>query len=368
MRIALIAPPWLSIPPIAYGGIETVIDDLAKGFTAAGHEVLLCATGDSTCPVPTTWSFSESQSTRMGTSAAELRQVLFSYASAGDADIIHDHTLIGPVFAAERSLHNVVTTCHGAFDEDLQKIYQAAAPRIPTIAISQDHALSAGAIPIARVIHHGVNPDRFAVGSGDGDYLAFLGRMTPAKGVDTAIRVARAAGLPLRIAAKMSQPEEHQYFEESVRPLLGGDIVFMGELGFGDKVELLGNARALLNPIDWPEPFGMVMIEALACATPVVACRRGSVAEILQEGLTGYICDTELELVEAVQQISSLDRYACRQSVEQNFSSKRMVDDHLDFYQSVLNSERAVDLRKTPSDRADLAHGLRGAEPLFQWA
>ncbi|CAB4978909.1 unannotated protein [freshwater metagenome] len=192
--------------------------------------------------------------------------------------------------------------------------------------------------------------------------------MAPAKGVDTAIRVARAAGLPLRIAAKMSQPEEHQYFEESVRPLLGGDIVFMGELGFSDKVELLGNARALLNPIDWPEPFGMVMIEALACSTPVVARRRGSVAEILQDGLTGYICDTEVELVEAVQQISTLDRYACRQSVEQNFSSKRMVDDHLDFYQSVLKPERTIDLRKTPSDRADLAHGLRGAEPLFQWA
>jgi glycosyltransferase involved in cell wall biosynthesis len=368
MRIALIAPPWLSIPPIAYGGIETVIDDLAKGFTAVGHEVLLCATGDSTCPVPTTWSFSESQSMRMGTSAAELRQVLFSYAASGDADIIHDHTLIGPVFAAERSLRNVVSTCHGAFDEDLQKIYQAAAPRVPTIAISQHHARSAGAIPIAKVIHHGVNPDRFPVGSGSGGYLAFLGRMAPAKGVVTAIRVARAAGLELRIAAKMREPEECQYFEESVRPLLGSDATFLGELGFADKVELLGNASALLNPIDWPEPFGMVMIEALACATPVVARRRGSVTEILQDGLTGFICDSEDDLVEAVRQTSSLDRGACRRSVERYFSAQRMVDDHLDFYQSLLDSERIVDLRKTPSDSAHRGRGPSRSEPEFQWA
>lgn len=339
LRVGLIAPPWLSIPPTSYGGTENVINDLALGLLAAGHDVVLYATGDSTCPVPLRWTYETARPDRLGEAVVELHHLLDAYDSLHDVDIIHDHTIVGPVLAASASSSAtipVVTTCHGPFDEELRPTYRRIARRVPLIAISHHQAATAGPIPITAVIHHGVDPDRIPVGHGEGDYVVFLGRMAPGKGVDVAARVARAAGVPLKIAAKMRQPAEREYFEHRVRPLLGPGVQYLGEVGGAGKLELLGRARALLNPIRWDEPFGMVMIESLACGTPVIASPHGSVPEIVEDGITGHVAATEVDLADALGRVGELDRTACRKAVETRFSARRMVDDHIALYQRLV--------------------------------
>jgi glycosyltransferase involved in cell wall biosynthesis len=339
MRIAIIAPPWLPVPPPAYGGTEAVLDSLARGLSDAGHDVLLYATGDSTCPVPKKWTFAQAPGIAVGGVPIELRQVIDAYdAARGDFDVVHDHTITGPFVAQGYPDLPVVTTNHGPFDEGLTAIYRAMADRVPIIAISHHQASTAADIPIAAVIHHGIDIARFPFGSGDGGYAAFLGRMNPDKGVDTAIRVARKTGIPLRIAAKMREQAERDYFRNRVKPLLGDDIEYIGEVGGGDKLEFLARARCLLNPINWPEPFGMVMIEALACGTPVVTRPCGAAPEIVEDGVTGFVRTEEDGLATAVVRAAELDRSACRQSVEDRFSTRRLAQDHIDLYTRVSDA------------------------------
>lgn len=343
MRICLLAPPWVPIPPPAYGGTEEVIDLLARGLARAGCDVLLVASGDSTCPVERSSTFDVAPGVDLGLGAvpAELRQVIAGYtaAEAWGADLVHDHTLTGPLYGHCRSDLPVVTTNHGPFTgSDLEPVLDALARLVPVIAISEHHASTAGDTPVAAVIRHGVDVDGFAVGDGDGDggYAAFLGRMHPDKGVDTACRVARRAGVPLKIAAKMREGHEQRWFDEVVRPLLGGGIEYIGELGPDEKAALLGAATALLNPIDWPEPFGMVMVESLACGTPVVARPFGAAPELVDDGVTGFLRETEEELADALVAAADLDRKACRQAAEERFSSDRMVAEHLELYETLL--------------------------------
>lgn len=333
----IIAPPWVAVPPTAYGGTETVLDTLARGLHTSGHDVLLFTTGDSTCQVPTASVLPRAIGVGVGGSATELRHVIHAYraAAAADADIIHDHTLVGPVYADRFDDLAVVTTNHGPFQSELGDYYRAIGENTPVIAISHHQASTASDIPVAAVIHHGVDVDRFPSGSGDGGYAVFLGRMCPEKGVDTAIRVARRAGMPLRIAAKMSEAAEQLYFDQRVRPLLGGDIEYVGEVGGADKTTLLGEAICLLNPIAWPEPFGMVMVEALACGTPVVATPMGAVPEIVDHGVTGFVCSDEPALAAALMRVAQLERPACRRAVADRFSAERMVAEHVKFYESV---------------------------------
>jgi glycosyltransferase involved in cell wall biosynthesis len=337
LRVAIVAPPWLAVPPSTYGGTEAVLDNLARGLQDAGHDVLLYATGDSTCEVPTRWILEEAAGTVATGSATELHHVINAYDAISEwqPDIVHDHTLVGPVYA-RRFAVPVVTTNHGPFDGELADLYGAIAASVPIIAISRHHATRAGDIPVAAVIHHGLDVDARPLGSGDGGYALFLGRMSADKGVDRAIRVARRAGVPLRIAAKMREPAEVAYFHDAVEPLLGGDVQFIGEVGGGDKLDLLGDAVCLLNPLAWPEPFGMVMIEALACGTPVVATPCGSVPELIVDGVTGFIRSGEGNLARALARIGELDRGMCRKDAAERFSTERMVAEHVNFYESVL--------------------------------
>jgi glycosyltransferase involved in cell wall biosynthesis len=339
----IIAPPWVAVPPTAYGGTETVLDTLARGLQASGHDVLLFTTGDSTCPVPRESVLPRAIGVGVGGSATELRHVIHAYEAAEGADLVHDHTLVGPVYADRFPDLPVVTTNHGPFQSELGDYYRAIGDRTPIIAISRHQASTARETPIAAVIHHGVDLDRFPVGSGDGGYAVFLGRMCPEKGVDAAIRVARLAGVPLRIVAKMSEAAEQLYFDRKVKPLLGGDIEYVGELGGEEKLALVGRAICLLNPIAWPEPFGMVMVEALACGTPVVATPMGAVPEIVDQGVTGYTCSGEESLARAVVAAASIDRKACRAAVANRFSAGRMVADHVALYESVTDG-RALPL------------------------
>jgi glycosyltransferase involved in cell wall biosynthesis len=338
----IIAPPWVAVPPTAYGGTETVLDTLARGLDMAGHDVLLYTTGDSTCPVPMASVLAGAIGTGVGGSATELRHVIHAYRAATDAhaDIVHDHTLVGPVYADRFAGLPVVTTNHGPFQSELGDYYRAIGDSTPVIAISHHQASTATGVPVAAVIHHGVDLERFHPGSGDGGYAVFLGRMCPEKGVDTAIRVARSAGVPLRIAAKMSEAAEQLYFEQRIRPLLGGDIEYIGEVGGDEKMSLLGGASCLLNPIAWPEPFGMVMVEALACGTPVVATPLGAVPEIVDDGLTGFVCSSEAALAAGVIAAGDLDRHACRRAVAARFSGEKMVAEHVTLYETVADSRR----------------------------
>jgi glycosyltransferase involved in cell wall biosynthesis len=335
MRIALVAAPWLPVPPTAYGGSEAVIDLLATGFVKAGHEVLLFTTGDSTCPVPRAWVRERSDLDLLGLSVIELHHLIHAYDAVADFDIIHDHTILGPVYAQGRCRGRVVTTNHAPFTAELNDIYRRIVPHAALIAISHDHA-SRSAVPVSAVIHHGVRPEDFPVGPGDGDYLMFLGRFSPDKGAREAAILAHETGVDLVLAAKMREPGEFEYFHEQVEPLLDASVRYVGEVGLQRTLELLGSARALLNPIRWPEPFGLVMIEALACGTPVLTLRWGAAPEIVDDGTTGFVCDSDADLAARIGRIGELDRAACRRSVETRFSADRMVRDHLDLYERLL--------------------------------
>lgn len=337
MRIVLIAPPWIPVPPPAYGGTEMVLDTLARGLQSAGHDVVLFTTGDSECSVTKRWVLEQAAGTDETSSLTELRHVIAAYQLAAGADIVHDHTLVGPVYARRFSDLPVVTTNHSPFNRELTEYFSAVADQVPLIAISHHQASTAGTIPIATVIHHGLDVDRYPFGNGGGGFALFLGRVHPDKGVDRAIDIALEAGVPLVIAAKVREPAEKQWFDEAIRPRLGHGIEFVGEVGFSQKIELLGQASCLLNPVRWHEPFGLVMIEALACGTPVIATPRGAVAEIVVDGVTGFIRDDDECLIAALANAAQLDRRRCRLQVESCFSAERMVQEHVSFYQSVID-------------------------------
>lgn len=342
MRVGLIAPPWASIPPVGYGGTEAVIDQLARGIQQAGHEVVLFTVAESTCPVPTRHLLTAPEGMRIGACVPELRHVLSAYDAMTDVDIIHDHTMAGPNFAAIPGFTDipVVTTNHGPFNDELNDLYRRISDRVSLIAISHDQASLARGVQIAKVIHHGVDPEAFPAGAGDGGYVLFLGRMTAEKGAHRAIRIARLAGKRLLIAAKMREESERRYFEAEIEPNLGDGVEYVGEVNGHHKLDLLGGAEALINPIRWHEPFGMVMIEALACGTPVVSFPEGATPEIVTSGLDGFLANTDDALAKALGMIHRIDRDACRSTVEQRFSTARMTRDHLDLYRQVLDRRR----------------------------
>jgi glycosyltransferase involved in cell wall biosynthesis len=331
-----LAPPWVAVPPPAYGGTEAVVSELARGLVAAGHDVVLYATGDSTAPVPIVYGLAAGAWDRVGDSVVELPHVMHGYEALAGCDVVHDHTLLGPAWALACGHERVVTTCHGPLDGELRAIYRRYGKRLPVIAISRNQAASAPEIAVDRVIHHGIDPDRYPVGRGDGGYLLFLGRMTPDKGVREAVSAARAAGRRLVIAAKAREAAEQQYFTEQIEPLLDDGVHFVGEVTGQIKLALMGGASALLNPIQWAEPFGLVMIEAMACGTPVVGCPNGAAPEIVDHGRTGFLCSESAALVDAIEQVHNLNRAACRAAVIERFSTARMVADHLAAYRDVL--------------------------------
>jgi glycosyltransferase involved in cell wall biosynthesis len=336
MRIGLVAPPWAPVPPHLYGGIELVVDRLAQGFQAAGHDVVLFTTGDSTCPVPRRWLLEESEGVRIGFSVPEVRHVLAAYESLRDVDIVHDHSVLGPILSDRYTDLPVVTTVHGELNGELRDIYERVAHTVSVIAVSNAQRKPAPELPVARVIHHGIDAADFPIGNGDGGYLLFLGRLSPDKGAGRAIDVARKADVPLLLAGKMREPWERDYFEARVAPFLSEQIQYLGEVGHARKLELLAGARALLFPIRWNEPFGLVMIEALACGTPVLAFPEGAAPEVVEHGRTGFLCEDEAEMAEAVLKLDQLERAACRAAVVGYFSTERMINEHIDLYEELL--------------------------------
>ena len=364
LHIGLIAPPWVAVPPPRYGGTEVVVDHLARGLVAAGHRVSLFTTGDSTCPVERHWVLPVAVGTT-GSLIDELGHVQAAYAQLSHSDVIHDHTLLGPLWAVASTVPvPVVTTNHGEFTPVLTELYRGVGEQVAVVAISHHQASTAPSVAVTQVIHHGIDVESFPVGRGDGGYVVFLGRMHPDKGVHRAIEVARAAGKRLLIAAKMWEPAEHRYYAEQVEPLLGPDVVHLGQVGGADKHDLLGGAEALVNPIRWSEPFGLVMIEALAAGTPVLAFPEGAAPEIVDHGRTGFLCRDETDMAARLATIGSIDRAACRHAAESRFSTGRMVDDHIALYQRLTALHPSVlDLRDPrPTSRETTGSGARVRE------
>jgi glycosyltransferase involved in cell wall biosynthesis len=342
VRIGVIAPPWLPVPPPAYGGIEAVVDSLGRSLAARGHEVVLAAHPQSTCPVRMALPDAPALDVPIGGIGTELRHATESYLALerADVDLIHDHTLAGPFVARSVTSRPVITTCHSVLDRDLLPVYRLLSRHLSVVAISETQRSATTGLRFAATIHHGIDAAPVEPGEGRGGYLLFLGRMAPEKGVDIAVRMAQRARWPLLIAAKMREPAELEFFRTAVQPLLGPDVVHVGEVGGTEKLALLRGAAALLNPIRWSEPFGMVMIEALAAGTPVVTFPLGAATEIVEDGVSGYLCRDEDEMVHRLGQLGRLDRAACRRRVVARFSVEQMAQQHERLYRSVLTASR----------------------------
>lgn len=352
MRIGLIAPPWLPVPPPRYGGTEVVVDGLARGLLAAGHDVLLAAPEGSTCPVPLVPGMAApgARSAATWSATAELYHVARAYAALAGVDLVHDHTVAGPFFRYRPDALPVITTSHGPFSSLLGDLYRLMGPDVAMVAISHRQAADAAGVRIARVIHHGIDVDAVPVGDGGGGYAAFLGRMSPDKGPREAILIARRAGYRLLMSARILGREEQDYFDSRIAPLLGPEVEFLGELTTAEKYRLMGGAVAFLNPIQWPEPFGLVMIEALATGTPVVGTGSGAAPEIVDDGVTGYLRSGIGELADALSLAPGLDRRACRRAAELRFSTGRMVADHISLYEEILRGGLPGHSPESPPD------------------
>jgi glycosyltransferase involved in cell wall biosynthesis len=352
MRIGLIAPPWVPVPPPAYGGTEVVIDNLARGLQELGHEVRLFTVGESKCPVPTDYLYPNAIAP-IGVTVPETAHVLAAYESLAGMDIIHDHTFLGPLISGLRGMRRppVVNTNHGPFNGETQPVLAQMAKYTSLVAISHSQARQAqtyGDIPIAGVIHHGIDLDLYSAGPGGGDYLMFVGRMSPDKGVHHAVRIAKKAGKRLVMSTKMREDNEIAYFEAEVKPLLDPDDEMPSEMPLERRIELLQGADAMLNPITWREPFGLVMAEALACATPVLAFSNGAAPEIIDPGRTGYLCRDEGEMISAVERVAKIDRKQCRDAAERRFSLQRMARDHERLYRRIAEREARL-VRRIPA-------------------
>lgn len=335
MRIGLIVGPWFTVPPEKYGGTERVVDALARALADAGHDVVLAASSDSTCPVPQLPGFGHSAPEELGQTLSEVGHIIKAYAGMGDVDIIHDHTLGGPLYGHRPPGIPVVTTIHGPLNGQSAVLYRAMATDTAVVAISNGQRAQVPDVPVSAVIHHGLDLSTVSVGHGTGGYACFVGRMCPDKGLMEAVAIAREAGIPLRIAAKMHAKDEQRFYREVVEPVLGPQEEFLGELADPEKYQLMGDAAVLINPLQWHEPFGLVMIEALATGTPVIATPMGAAPEIIRHGKTGFLGEVQ-QLAGFVDAATKLNRADCRAAVDGYFSAGRMAEDHVALYERVI--------------------------------
>ncbi|HET8606632.1 MAG TPA: glycosyltransferase family 4 protein [Gaiellaceae bacterium] len=344
MRIAILSPPWFPVPPSGYGGIEWIVALLADGLAEAGHEVTLFAAGDSTPRHATLASiYDAAPSEHIGETWWDLRHVLACYARQDEFDVINDHSGMLAALAGGALRTPLVHTVHGPLDGEPGEVYEricAVSPRVGLVSISLNQRRPKPDLPwienCPNALDFSVYP--FPRERERGDYLLFLGRMSPAKGAHRAVAIALEAGLPLKIAGKCREPAEQRYFDEFVRPHVGGRIEWLGEVPHGEKVELLQRARATLFPIEWEEPFGLVMIESMACGTPVIASRWGAVPEVVEHGVSGVIVDDYRIMAAALEEADRLDPETIRRYAEERFAPERMVADYLRAYRAAAES------------------------------
>lgn len=347
MRIALLSPLVESVPPRLYGGTERVVANLCRGLVAAGHEVTVFASGDS--EVPCELDASVRESLRLA-NLHLLQQTHYHIAQLAtvirrmdDFDVIHNHNDVFGYPLALLGRTPVVTTLHGRLDcrEAIHALRHY--PDIPYVSISGAQRLPVPDINWVATVYHGLPLDEFAFRREPGEYLAFLGRISPEKRPDLAIEIALRSGIPLKIAAKVD-PIDGDYYESVIRPKIDGRFIeFVGEIGEDEKSEFLGGALAMVFPIDWPEPFGIAPVEAWACGTPVLARPYGSVPELHCDGVTGYVRDSATDLAMLARDLEGFDRRVCRAYAERNFSLERMCEDYLDVYRQLAGAPEEDD-------------------------
>jgi glycosyltransferase involved in cell wall biosynthesis len=345
MKIAQVSPLIEAVPPKLYGGTERIVSYLTEELVSLGHEVTLFASGDSQ-----TSARLEPVSARALRLDPNIRDTLAPHIMmlekiaqcADDFDVVHLHVDYLGYSIMKRTGVPFVTTLHGRLDlPELQPLYSMFED-VPVVSISDSQRKPLPAANYIATVHHGIPENLLKLGAGRGGYLAFLGRISPEKAPDAAIRIAARAGMRLKIAAKIDKVDE-AYFAEHIEPLLHeAHVEFIGEIGDGEKSEFLGNAAGLVFPIAWREPFGLAMIEAMACGTPVIAMRNGSVPEVIDEGLTGFIVEDEDQAAEAAKRLRMLDRGKIRDTFETRFTARRMAEDYVSIYRGLIARQRPL--------------------------
>jgi glycosyltransferase involved in cell wall biosynthesis len=364
MRIAQVAPLIESVPPQHYGGTERIVSYLTEDLVASGHEVTLFASGDSTTKARLIASCERSLRKNERCKDPVAREVLLMdhvIEHVKEFDLIHFHTgyVHFPICRYLPVPH--ITTLHGRLDiPDLIPVFDRFRnERLISISNAQRQPLPWA--NWAATVYHGLPKDLFRFSPNHGDYLAFLGRISPEKRVDRAIEIAKRVGMPVKIAAKVDRVDK-RYFKRAIEPLLQeSHVEWIGEITERDKGEFLGNAHALLFPIDWPEPFGLVMIEAMACGTPVIAYDRGSVPEVMEDGVTGFIVRNVDEAADAVTRVKDLNRARCRKVFEMRFTADRMAQDYVKTYAKLINRPSTVPEPTVVTPAARLRPSASGA-------
>ena len=344
MKIALWAPFEEPVPPVKYGGIEIVVYNLAEELKKMGHDVTLLASGDSHTSTKLVKCVPKAIRTQRQARNFRTRIALnyqgvakaIEVINDGDFDIVHNHFGWQPLLFKNSINTPMVTTLHGTLADPTEKLMHDQYREAAFISISDSQRRHGPSLNYIATVHNGIDVDSFDYADKPGDYLAFLGRVSPEKGLAYAVQIAKKTGQRLIIAAKID-PLDEQYYDEFIEPLIDGDqIKYIGEIDHKAKVKLLKNARALLSPLQWDEPFGIVTIEAMACGTPVVTINRGSMPEIIVNNKTGFLCSNVDEMIDRIADVDKISRLACREHVEKNFSSRLMAERYLEAYKQVI--------------------------------
>ena len=344
----MVSPVWFPVPPGRYGGIEAIVSLLTEGLAARDVDVTLFASGDSTTRAKHVHVFDEAPSERIGETFWELNHALSCLTRLDDFDLVHDHTGLLGLTLFGLTDAPVVHTVHGPLSGVPGEMYRAACSvthEVGLVSLTLAQRRPLPDLPWLANIENAIELDRYPFDPRPGDGLLFLGRMSPDKGAHAAIEVARRTGRPLRIAAKCREPEEQAYFDREIGPHLGDGIEYVGEVPHEEKCRLLAEAHAVLVPIEWEEPFGLVMVEAMASGTPPIALRRGSVPEVIDHGRTGFVVDDLEAMATAVDRVHVLDPLELRREAAERFSPERMVDAHVAAYERLLGSRADAPVR-----------------------
>lgn len=357
LRLGVIAPPWFELPPRGYGGIEWMCYWLIEGLVRRGHDVTYVASGRNRTSARFIQTFSRPPSERLGESVPEIvhASVADRFLHDLDLDLVHDHSFAGPLLARGRRCPTVVTA-HGPVDGDLEDYYREVGTSASLVAISRAQRRQRPRLPWVATVHNAIPTNEYPFKRHKEPFAVWLGRMSPEKGAHVAIDAARHGGWPLVMAGKCNEPAEKHYFDVEIAPRLGPGIEWTGEADTQRKKELLARASCLLFPIQWEEPFGIVMVEALACGTPVIALRRGSVPEVVLDGITGFVCDRPSQLSECLDKTDSIDPKDCRDHAATHFDSSTMVDGYESVYSSLVNG-------RPQHDKIAVSHSVDVAGP-----
>jgi glycosyltransferase involved in cell wall biosynthesis len=343
LRIGLIAPPWFQLPPQGYGGIEWMNYWLVEELVKRGHEVTLVASGENHSHARFLQTYARPPMEALGEPVPEIVHAgkASRLLDGLELDIVHDHSFAGPLLARARGCPTVVTA-HGPLDGELVEYYREVGTSSSLVAISHCQRRQRPDLPWVATVHNGIPTDEYPFREAKEPFVLWLGRMSPEKAAHIAIDTARQAGRRLVLAGKCNEPAEKRYFDEEVRPRLGPDVTWVGEADTHLKKKLLSEASCLLFPIQWAEPFGIVMVEALACGTPVVALRQGSVPEVVDDGVTGYICDDPQHLSIALNWVDRINPLNCRRHAVRHFEASAMAFAYEAVYLSLVNSVKVI--------------------------